>query len=70
MFGAIDQFVSKKSNIVYNWIDFMTMLDIPFSWANYAPASRFFTIPSMDPRTIKNYMVKVGDRIELTVCSS
>jgi hypothetical protein len=67
MNGAIDQFVSKKSNIVYDWLDFMTMLDIPFSLANYAPASRFFTIPSMDPRTIKNYMVKVGDRIEFIV---
>ena len=65
--GSMDLFDSKKASLVFDWIDFMTLLDIPFAWANYAPAKRFFTLPPLDPRTIKKYMRKVEDRIELIV---
>ena len=65
--GSMDLFVSKKASLVFDWIDFMTLLDVPFAWANYAPTKRFFTLAPLDPRTIKKYMRKVGDRIELFV---
>jgi len=67
---TIEAFVSVKASQVYGWIDLMTLKDIPFSWSKPGETNQYLKLPTMDPRTIKNFMHKTGKEIERIVSTS
>ena len=67
---TIEAFVSLKASQVYGWIDLMTLKDIPFSWSKPGETNKYLKLPTMDPRTIKNFMHKTGKEIESIVRTS
>ena len=67
---TLESFVSVKASQVYGWMDFMTMKDIPFLWSKPGETNKYLKLPTMDPRTIKNFMHKTGTEIESIVRTS
>ena len=48
----------------------MKLKDIPFSWSKPGATNQYLKLPTMDPRTIKNFMHKTGKEIERIVSTS
>jgi len=62
---TMEAYVSVKASNVFGW-----MRDIPFEWTLSGEANVYSKLSPMDPRTIKNYMHKVGAEIERIVSTS
>ena len=67
---TMEAYVSVKASNVFGWMDLMAMRDIPFEWTLPGEANVYSKLSPLDPRTIKNYMHKVGAEIERMVSTS
>ncbi len=61
-----DENVSK----IYSWTDTLCKFDIPFCWLNDPDYIKTSKLSSIDPRTMKKYMAKLGRQVELDYKSS
>ena len=56
--------IDKKLANIYAWMDLITELDMPFSWAENQNFLQYSKLIGVDIKTLKKYLIKMGSAVD------